>query len=666
MLSARTIAVLSITALAILIPGPGAAQPVDGVPLPVRKVLLYKNGMGYFEHLGDVRGAQAVEIALSSAQLNDVLKSLTAIDLAPAPIVSVTYESSKPADRQLADLPVKLGTFSGVTSFLNEIRGADVEIDTPAGPVAGRVMSAEVRKKDVGGGATADVLEVTLFGAGGQLRTLDLTSAKGLRLRGRELSTGVQRYLEILETARRQDVRRLRIQTRAEGARKLFVGYTSEAPIWKTTYRLVLDEKKPKPFLQGWAIVDNTTAMDWIDVELALVAGAPISFVHRLSEPLYARRPEVPLAEGVQAAPQVHAPAPTMAAAPPVARSAPKEFSIADAAPPVAEGKAVGEQFEYRMPQAVTLRRNESAMFPIVNADVEGEKVAIWSPRTRDLRPRTGLLLTNTSGRTLAPGAFTVIDTGTFAGEGLTETIHPGERRLLSYGLDLAMTVATLPSRGQERVERVVVRDGVIRWHVRSQAEVVYRATSQHATPRTVVIEHPVEPHYALVAGHAPPMESTASFHRFRITVPARSSRELVVRTEKPEQTTVAIDSRLGRDRIALWVRERRIDAATERSLAPVIDGFEEIQGLATRAARIDDEVKTLFLDQTRVRENLAKLGQGPEESTLRLRYVRRLEEQEQRLDALRADKTRLDAARIDAERRVDQLLKSLVIDRAL
>ncbi len=669
---ARSIALLSwVAALAIAPASFGTESAGGAVPLPVRKVMLYKNGMGYFEHVGDVTGAEPIDIVLSSAQLNDVLKSLTVIDLAPAPVVSVTYDSTKPADRELSELPIKLGNFAGMTSFLNEIRGSDVEIDVAGGPLVGRLMGADVRKKELGSAGTAEVIEVTVFVAGGELRTVDLAAAKALRLRGRELTAGVQRYLEVLEMARRQDMRRLRIQTRGEGPRKLFVGYTSEAPVWKTTYRFVLDDAR-KPLLQGWAIVDNTTAMDWNDVELTLVAGAPISFIQKLSEPVYARRPEVPLAEAMGPRPQVHAitaasppPAPPMGASP---RGAPAPMVSEEVLlSPPAEGRQVGEQFEYRLPHPVTLARNQSAMLPIVHAEVEGEKVAIWNARSAEAHPRTAVWLTNTSGLTLAPGAFTVIEAGGFAGEGLTETIHPAERRLLSYGRDLAVSVAAKQPRANDRIERVVVRDGVIRWQVLMQSEVTYVVNSQHARPRIVILEHPIEAQFTLAPGHTPmAVESTASAHRFRVTVGPRSTTELVVRTQKPEQTTIAIDDRMSRDQIALWLRERRIDGTIEQALAPVIEGFEEVRRLANRGAKIDDEVKRIFEDQGRVRENLAKLGQGADEAALRLRYVRQLEDQEKRFDGLRAEKARVDTAQSDAERRVDQLVKDLAVDRTL
>ena len=667
---ARSIGLLCVLALVTLTFGPGGADTPGGVPLPVRKVMLYKNGMGYFEHLGDVRGAVPVEITFSSAQLNDVLKSLTVLDLAPAPVVSVTYDTTKSAERQLAELPIRLGTFTGIAGFLSEIRGTEVELDVPSGPITGRLMTADVRKKELAAGGTAEVVEVTIFAAGGQIRTVELGSAKAIRLRGAELTAGIGRYLEVLETAHRQDVRRLRIQTRGEGTRKLFVGYTSEAPIWKTTYRLVLDDKR-KPLLQGWAIVDNTTAMDWDGVELALVSGAPISFIQKLSEPVYAHRPEVPLTEGIGPVPLMHAP--TLAAAAPSPASAASRFTMmdlraaAEATASLAEGRVVGEQFEYRIPQPVTLARDRSAMLPIVHAEVEGEKVAVWTGRASDAIARAAIWLTNTSGLTLAPGAFTVIDAGGFAGEGLTETIHPAERRVLSYGRDLAVSIVARPVRRNERIERVVIRDGVIRWHVRRESEVAYRVSSQHARPRTVLVEHPIEASYVLAPSQAPmPVESTAGAYRFRLVVAPRSTTDLTVLTQKPEQTTIAIDSRLTRDQLTLWLRERRIDAAMEQAVTRVVEAFEEVQRLGSRGTKIDEEVKRIFTDQERVRENLAKLGQGPDESALRLRYVQQLAQQETRLEALRAERTRIDAAQADAEKRVDQMVKDLVIDRAL
>ena len=272
-------------------------QAQEPVPLPVKKVRLYKNGMGYFEHLGSVKDSQSVEIVLPSSRLNDILKSLTVLDLDGGRIDGVNYDSAAPIDRRLAELPFRLDSQTGLLDFLNSIRGAGMEMQTPKGIVAGKLSGAELRTRTTGPGVSSQELQVQLFTNSGEIRLVELESIGAFRLTDPELANDLRGYLDLLNTTHRQDVRHLNIRTNGKGERRIYIGYTSESPIWKTTYRIVLDPEQ-KPLLQGWAIVDNTTPMDWKDVSLSLVAGAPISFIQDLSQPIYARRPVVPLPRG--------------------------------------------------------------------------------------------------------------------------------------------------------------------------------------------------------------------------------------------------------------------------------------------------------------------------------------------------------------------------------
>ncbi|MDR0842776.1 MAG: DUF4139 domain-containing protein, partial [Acidobacteriota bacterium] len=276
-----------------------AVQAQEAVPVPVRNVELYKNGMGFFEHLGTVKNSQSVEIALPGSQLNDVLKSLTVLDLGKGEngqkgqIAGITYDSAAPLDRRLAEVPIDLASAGGIVQLLNQVRGAGVEIKTPTSLVAGKLLGAENKNRSTGSGETVEEAFVNVLGTDGQIHSVRLETAGALRLTDPALAGDLDWVLGVLSGSHQRDVRKLRIQTTGSGERPLYIGYTSEVPIWKTTYRIVLDPKQ-KPLLQGWAIVDNTTPMDWNDVTLSLVAGAPISFIQNLSQPIYARRPEVP------------------------------------------------------------------------------------------------------------------------------------------------------------------------------------------------------------------------------------------------------------------------------------------------------------------------------------------------------------------------------------
>jgi hypothetical protein len=286
--------------------------------LPVRRVVLYKNGVGYFEHLGHVRGSQNVTIDFTSSQLNDVLKSLTVLDLSGGRIAGVDYNSEAPLAKRLGTLRLSLGEKPTVAEFLGALRGARLEVRSvpgaPAGSVTGRLLSIE-RKTRSTTAWTVETDEISLITDAGEVRTVDLSPATSVRIAERDLNIEVGRYLSLLGSSREHDLRRMTISTAGSGDRNLYVSYISEMPIWKTTYRVVLPSKTEKrPLLQGWAIVDNTIGEDWDNVELSLVAGAPHSFVQQLSQPYYSRRPVVPLPEAAQLTPQTHSAVRTSAA----------------------------------------------------------------------------------------------------------------------------------------------------------------------------------------------------------------------------------------------------------------------------------------------------------------------------------------------------------------
>lgn len=713
-------AILSLVLVALAPPVAGQAPSSAGrgaVPLPVRKVVLYKNGMGYFEHVGAIRGRQTVEIVLPSAQLNDVLKSLTVIDLGRGQVTGVTYDSTAPLDRRLRELPIDLNKAGGLVGFLNQIRGTEVEIRAPGGTVRGKLMGAELRTRSTGPGATVQVVEVGIFTAAGELRLVDLESAGALRLTDSALAGDVRRYLDLVNSGHQRDVRRLAIHTVGSGQRDLYVSYTSEVPIWKTTYRIVLDPKQ-KPLLQGWAIVDNTTPMDWENVELSLVAGAPVSFIQNLSQPVYARRPVVPLPQGVQVTPQTHEATLEVGRGEVVAgvpggqaggmiggvlREIPSAALEADKAeafaarkqravkvvPPGrgggvgggifrigagdvlrqaklagAQAQALGEQFEYKLRQPVTIRRNQSALLLILHTEVEGEKVSLFNEANGRQRPWLAVWLKNSSGLTLDAGSFTVIDTNAFAGEGLTETINPGESRLLSYALDLGVEVTTNRKSDRQRVERVEIHRGVLRMHRKVVEKKTYTIRNNSQKARTVVVEHPVRNGWELVET-AEPEESSSSYHRFKLEAKPKTTTELVVREENPQQTTYALTN-ITPEQITLWVRQRSIDREIEQALARIVAKKNEINDLNKKIAALEAEQTEIFNDQNRVRENLRRMGRTPEEANLRQRYIRQLEQQENRLAALRAERARLQSARAAAQKQLDQMLQNLSFDRKL
>ena len=348
----------------------------------------------------------------------------------------------------------------------------------------------------MGNGETVRKSSSASYGRG-QVRLVEMESAGALGISDDALAGDLGRHLEVLQAATGATSARCASDRRERSASLHRLHLRS--PIWKTTYRIVIDPGK-KPLLQGWAIVDNTTPMDWTDVSLALVAGAPVSFIQDLAQPIYGRRPVIPIAQGVQVRPQTYeatldllnlldledeeaadaayaeerALKSTARGTPGgvaggvlAAGAAPAPARVSEAmrrqAAPAAQAGAVGDQFEYRLRRPVTIRRNESALLPILQSDVEGEKVSVFREDGGQSHPRLAFWLRNSSGLTLDGGPVTLIDGNAFAGEGLFETIQPGENRLLDYAVDLGTVVSTTQASERRRVERVVIRQGTMR-----------------------------------------------------------------------------------------------------------------------------------------------------------------------------------------------------------
>src|ERR1700761_8414647 len=283
-----------------------------GSNLPVTRVALYKNGVGFFEHTGRVTGDAAVTIDFTSGQLNDVLQSLTAIDLNGGRISGAGYNSPPPLHQPLKPLSLPLDDNPTASDFYSSIRGARVEVRSGSVSISGRLLSVEVRsEKSSNDNSTSSIDHyfLTVVSDSGDTRTLELTSSTSVRLLDPELHNDVARYLQLIDANRSQGLRHLTLSDHGTGTRELRVSYISEVPIWKSTYRILFTNSSSasqQATLQGWSVVDNTTGADWNNVQLSLIAGAPQSFIQPLSQPIYSRRPEIGIAQEAQLTPQTH------------------------------------------------------------------------------------------------------------------------------------------------------------------------------------------------------------------------------------------------------------------------------------------------------------------------------------------------------------------------
>ena len=671
-------------------------QPDKEPVLPLSEVVLYTSGVGYFQRDGGVEENAQVELRFKTEDINDLLKSLVVQDYSGGQVSTVTYGSRDPIDKTLKSFGIDLTTNPGLGALLGQVRGERIEVATP-GPITGTVLSVETKKKPVGEDKTVDVEYLNLLTDDG-LRSIPLDQVQRVKLLDPRLDSELRQALSVLAAGHDTQKKTVAVRFEGKGKRKVSVSYIVATPVWKTSYRLVLDDKE-LPFLQGWAIVENTSDDDWKDVRLSLVSGRPISFAMDLYEPLYVRRPLVEPELYASLRPQVYGQAmekelaeqaevtaPAPAAAPMAAGDSaalgrnlrraramaePGGMAHAEAerlgalgldlkqgVAAAAEGGQSGELFQYAIKTPVSLARQKSAMLPIITQAVEGRKLSIYNESVQPKHPLNGFRLKNTTPLYLMQGPVTVFDDDAYAGDARIDDLAPGQDRLISYALDLKVEVEPQAHGGHQDLVAVRLRRGTLISSRKNTEARVYVVRNRDRKTKDVLIEHPFRDDWTLVEP-SEPSERTRQWYRFAVAVDPDKQARLLVREERQYDETIALTN-LRSDQIAVYIRSKAVSDAVKKALQHLVQLRDKLAQTQAERARLEQTVAEISREQTRIRENMGKLAQN---SDLYTRYVKKLDQQETELDDLRKKIEALKDTEARQQRELNDYLGSLEVD---
>lgn len=680
----------------------------DGPALALKRVTLYRSGVGYFEHRGTVTGTQRSRLSFEAEQINDILKSMVLLDLSGGRIDSVSYGSKEPLERRLRSFGVDISGAPTIADLFVQLRGASIQATTPDGPVSGTILGVETRTVVETRGQEPGTPVPTAFvnlvtGAG--VRPISIPSISAFELSDPALREDLSRALAALAEHRDSRMRSVELSFAGpDGApRDVVVAYVHETPVWKTSYRLVLpEEEEGKPRLQGWAIVENTTDHDWTDVRLSLASGRPVSFVMDLFEPIFAPRQQVavPVTGGVlsrvfegarrdigslaqgaaamnvveagrRAGQMMKAAAPTAAAAEMVAdqvvmlgdaRNENERLGISAFNEPGAQAQAdageIGGQFMYTLDAPITIERQRSAMLPILSAPIAGRRLSIYNRADNLKNPMRGVELANDSGLHLMPGPISVFDGGTYAGDAQIPHTSRNQERVLAYALDLDVQ-ATTKADTTSRVSRIRVVDGLLEQTLRSRHSTEYSFDNfDSARARTVLIEHPKMAGWTL-AEPTKPSEETQELYRFELPIEKGKSATLRVMLERVELSQLAITS-ISLETLLAYSKDGQASQA-------VVDA---IRKAAAIQSRINDQNRSLeqlqrrrdaiATDQERIRRNMNSVQQNTQ---LWNRYVTMLNEQENELAKIITQQDEAQAQRNAAQDELNAYISNLTVE---
>ena len=680
-----------------------AAEPA----LPLEKVVLFTSGVGFFQHGGKVDGDAQVEMAFKSEQINDLLKSMVLEDRDGGTVAAVSYASRDPITKTLGTFAVNLTDNPSIGQILGRLRGARIEVEA-APPASGTIVGVEKRTVPVGDDQTVEKEFVTILTKEG-LRTLALDTITRLKLLDERLQGELEKALAVLALGTDNDRKSVTLDFAGKGARRVRVGYVQEAPVWKTSYRVVLgaedgkaaekdkDKKQEKALLQGWAIVENTTDQDWKDVRMSLVSGRPISFRMDLYQPLYVPRPEVrqelyasllpqqygqdlakrdrefaaagerqgriqlarpeKAASGLRGAAAAYAPAESSVVGDEKALSLDMAAN-AGSIQSVAQGAALGELFRYEIDKPVSIARQRSAMLPIVSEQIEAEKVSIYDDRVLAKHPLAGLRLVNSTKLNLMQGPVTVYDGDVYAGDARVEDLAPGSERLVSYAVDLDVEVAPRTEPRPEEIVSVKLAKGTLVVTRKLARRKIFEIKNSGADAVKLLVEHPREEPWKLVALEKP-AETTRDRYRFAVTAEPGKPVTLEVAEEQQTLQQLALVN-TDDSTILFFTNAKQTSPAVKEALTAVIERKREIERFVQERAKREQEVNVVGQEQERIRQNMAQLERT---SDLYTRYVQKFAVQEDRVETLRKEVADLQTKELEARRALDDYLQQLELN---
>ena len=677
------------------------AQPKT--ELPLQQVVLFSSGVGYFSRAGEINDDAIVDLTVRKGQLSDLLKSLVLFD-EKGTVAPVSYSIEDYIGTRATGNDLNLPTDATPGAILKTFRGATVVLSLRGGDkVEGRIASVSTRQIPNDKGAINVEVANVLTATG--VRSVDLSEVESFQFTDAALQAKFVGALEksagLLTTQLDDGARSVTLRFNGKGKRRARAGYLLEMPVWKTSYRLVLDDAK-KPFLQGWAIVENPTDADWNGVNLSLVAGRPISFIQNLAIPVYVTRPvvqsEIPNAsftpqtfgDGLGADDRTATPSDekarsdfqgggaggfgggggfggnamngqrarmnnlpvTSGPAGPAgsmseARDEMSQITNISAIAAQASAADAGELFVYALDQKLTLAHGKAAMVPIISRDVAGDMLSIVNNfgNTGNQVAQNGFRLKNDSDLRLSGGPITVYSGGIYGGDARLDGLSPRDSKLIAYGIDLDLVVKREDDENNSQLLQIVKSGDTLYRRYQGFLTQNYALKNKAAKAKTVLIQQPATSGWELIDAKQRDEKSTEG-DRFKVELKAGEAREYPIKWQRTYSETIAIGD-FDFANLDVYLRDKQISPELKAKLDVVSKAKARVADLQRQIDAQNIALKAIGDDQARLRENMKVLDKT---SALYQTYAKKLGAQEDKIIAIDAEIERLQAAQKTAQ----------------
>nr|MDO8109824.1 hypothetical protein [Candidatus Sigynarchaeota archaeon] len=672
----------------------------------IKKVVLFKHGMAFYAMKSQVKQNALLSLQFKVDEMDDILKSLFVADLSQNGFISnISYDAAQDIEQVLKNISVSIPASKKLLEdFLASMKGAQVQVSLAGKSIEGSVIGIEGSEELNGQIVTQEPLLLLLERSSKRIVKLRFSDIKSFKLLNAGLQKDLEFLLDTIISRKQKDAKNLVIRCEsssdATDTREIYLSYIQESPIWKTSYRLVLPgessgDKIPvgKALLSGWGLVENQNPIDWIDVDLSLVAGMPVTFRYPIYLPQFIQRKVVPLPTKTSVGPAaIEDTISSMEAQKPMdGLFATASGTIGRVQAPIAAAdkgsrekfddtfyamkdamqksismsvKDMGELFEYRIEKPVSIKRNQSALVPFMHREVTAKKVLLYDRSIHPVNPMACAEITNTSDYTLETGPITILIENSLAGEAMLPFLNKNDTRMLNYALEQAVAVFLEESTEYQHVHRVNIWGNYVYEYYYEDRHVTYTIKNKATTKKTLYLDHEKLSGYLVLDPPIKPSE-TPNRWRFVLDLDPQKTKTFKFTLRREISSTVYIWD-INNDwistKLALFVKNKYINEKTKKVL-------EEIAALNAQRAELDKqknerlaEREELNKDQERLRENLKVLTDDDMESTLKERLVKKLSMQENRYEEIKKEIALIEKKIEDNSKKVETKFKNIEV----
>lgn len=611
----------------------------------IERITLSSGGLAEVRRSARIDGDGTLRIDIPLDQVDDFLKSLVVSDPAGT-IDAVTLEGLSPVEETFRRLPFSPGEMGSVPALAAALQGISVRATSGGRTVEGMILGVDTQQT---GSETAPRIErvLSVMTADGTVEILKLGTDTQLDIRDEAMRERLREAAKVSGRGRTDAIRSVAVTLSGTGARDIALSYVVPAPVWKTAYRLVSAGEETAR-LQAWAVIENATGEDWEGIGLTLSSGAPVTLAQKLHQRYWSERADIPVAVGNAAPPrpddaagiemaEMNAAPRRMRALGGAAAPAPiADMAIMEPSAPTNGSQAhEGEtSATYQLPNAIDLAAGQSLSVPFVDAKVRAERVSVFQPENGGIHPVAAVFLRNDTEASLPPGIVTVYDGASgYVGDAQLLGIPAGESRMASFASDRKVEITT-ETKPHEILGKAAITDGILRTTTVSRITTTYAIKGAADAKRTVLIEHPRRDGWQMSSDALD--SATPTHYRLRATVEAggKSTVRTVMERSRTENFAL-IDA--SADALYVWAGSATDDETTKK-----LKALAALKREAMTAERTLENVRQALErtagDQARIRDNL---GSVPRESALAERYMRMLEEQENRIASLGEERAR-------------------------